>query len=170
MRAIRTLAVATAALTRHAAIEGEIAAIEEGRSGKLADINTAADQARQPLDKELAAIGEALEPWWSANGGEHTSGKRKSAELGGCMIGTRSSKEKLAIAGDQDALVEDMRTLRWAKPYVRVTYSIDKQAVLPAMVGKHGEALRSLGFSVEPASDTFFVKRVAQGGVVGGKP
>lgn len=167
MKAIRTLAAATAALERHAALEGDLDTIEAKRTTAIADANAIADRARQPIDDELAKIDAALAPWWKANSAEHAKGKRKSVELGGCVIGTRSSKDKLAIAGDQDALVEDMRTLRWAKPYVRVTYSIDKTVVLPALAGKHGEALKSLGFSVEPGADRFFVNRVAQGGVVG---
>ena len=51
--------------------------------------------------------------------------------------------------------VERLRAERWAKPYVRVSYSVDKKAAKEALDGKHGKQLRDLGFGTRGGAEVF---------------
>lgn len=163
IRTPRTTAAATELLERHAAREAELALVEGNRGQALAETNAAADALAMPLIEELAAIRAALEPWWKVAAGALCQGKRKSIELGGCAIGTVSGRATLSIAGDEKALLAEMRTLRWAVPYVRVTPSIDRVAALKGIDGRHAAGLRALGFSRKDGDKTFFVRAIAAG-------
>lgn len=163
IRAPRSTEQAIALLERHAALEGELAAIEANRAQALAATNAVADALAMPLIDELAAIVGKLKPWWAKAAPELTKGKRKSVELGGCHIGTRSGRASLTIAGDEDAVVTVMRTLRWAKPFVRTKFSIDRAATLKAIDGKHAGALAQLGFAKSDGTAIFFVERIVAG-------
>ena len=154
---------ATALLDRHATLEGELAAIEANRATALASTNAVADALALPIITETAAIAAALEPWWSKVRDRLTAGKRKSIELGGCVIGTRSGRAKLGVAGDEDLIVDKMKRLRWARDYLRTTTAIDKAAVAKGFLGKRDDRLKALGFSIVPGAETFFVERAPAG-------
>lgn len=162
-RTPRTTDAAIALLERHAALDAELATIEANRAQALAATNAVADTIAMPVIDELAAIRAALEPWWKAAGGALCGAKRKSVELGGCTIGTRAGRASLRIAGDEEAVMAVMRTLRWAKNFLRTKMSIDRMAVLKAIDGRHAGALADLGFERVTGSDMFFVERVTAG-------
>ena len=164
----RTLAAATALAASFAEADGRLAAIEEKRKVKLGRINAAADAMAGPLIAELAGMAERLERWWG-KGGAAIAGDAKSAQLGGCLIGTRSHAASLAHTfKDEKAAVAALRKTRLATRTVRVRYALDKVGTLKLVQsgGKTGEALIALGFSAEQG-ERFFVSRVEQPGAIG---
>lgn len=151
---------------RYAAIAGQLAIVEHDRTAALAATNAVADTLAAPLIAELDALRAELDPWWRRNGDALTAGKRRSAELGGCMLGLRAGRAKLTFAhGDDKAAVAALRPHRWAKPLIRVTTAVDKVAALKALVGKHATALAALGFGSDQGDDAFHIDRVDQAGV-----
>lgn len=164
-RTPRSIAAATALAERFAAIEGAIGAIEGARNGEIAEANASADQQAEPLLTEREAIREKLAAWWPGVSAELTKGKRKSIELGGCIIGSRKTRETLVIAGPEDDVIALLRDLRWAKPLVRVKYSIDRVATLKAIDGSRGQALAELGIERQAAAEVFTLERAEQAGV-----
>ncbi len=164
IRQPRTTAAATELCERWAMLDGQIAAIEERRQADIAAINADADRAATDLIAQRDAIGAKLEPWWVKAGEQLTEGKRKSTEIGGCMVGTRTGKAKLGVPGKPSDLVEALKGKRWAKPFLRVTTSLDIAAISKALPGKHGPTLKELGFRIVPGEETFFVQRTEQEG------
>ena len=162
-----TIEEATKLAERYAALAGEQQLIEEKRARAIATANQLADKLALPVATEIAVIAAALEPWWKSAGAALTDGKRKSIELGGCMIGTVSGRESLGLKGPEKKLLAKLKAVRWRKPFIRITESIDKVAVRSALDSKRGDDLKKLGFFVKPAAETFFVERVAQEGTVG---
>lgn len=154
-------------LDRFKTLAGQLEAIEAGRSEALASTNAVADALAVPVIEEQNLIIERIRPWWTKAGPRLTGGKRKSIEFGGCMIGTRMSRAVLEFAnGDSDAALAALQGQRWAKPYVRVTYSVDRTATLKGLDSTHGKKLKELGFVRKPGEDEFFLQRVAQAGTV----
>lgn len=91
-------------------------------------------------------------------------------QLGGCSIGTRSSKAKLVHGFDSDdAAVEALRATRHANQTTRTRYALDRDAITGFIEaqGKTGAMLEELGFRIQPGTDTFFVARVKQAGTIG---
>lgn len=166
IRTPRTLEQAIALAERYAALQAQLAVAEETRAKAIADSNAVADAIVSPIVEELAALAAPLETWWARAAAKLTGGKRKSIELGGCMIGTRSSKPKFGFTGTDAAALAALKPHRWARALIRVVASVDKPATVKALAGKHGQQLAALGFSAE-ASETFFIERVAQEGTVG---
>lgn len=169
VRIPNTVARATALLERHALLEGQVASAEARRSALLARANAAADAKVSPLLEELAALDAALAPWWESDG-RAIAGKRKSVELGGCMIGTRLAKAKLGHDFvDDDAAVLALQGTRYARQAVRVKYTLDRTgtARLLDVGGKTSAALKELGFWMSEPEATFFVKGVEQQGTIG---
>jgi hypothetical protein len=109
----------------------------------------------------MTEIEAALEVWWKA-GGNAVAGDKKSAELGGCLIGLRKSRPKLTHGFESDAkATEALRGTRWAKQSTRITYSLDRTSTLKLLQlgGKAGSDIAALGFSIEQG-ERFFVERV----------
>jgi hypothetical protein len=168
IRTPKTLAAATSLLERHAELEGQIASIEARRTRMLVRANAAADAKVGPLVDELDQIFAAVEPWWRASG-KDLAKDRKSIQLGGCMIGTRSGKPKLAHTfDDDDKAVTALRATPYKNQTTRVKYALDRAATLKLLQldGKTGKAIAALGFSIDQA-DTFSIQRVEQSGSIG---
>lgn len=163
----KTTEAATVLCERYAVLEGKLATIAGRRDRLRAKASAAADTVSVPIVDEMAAIAAQLEPWWKKNGSELTGGKRKSMTIGGCSIGTKLSTDTLAFTkGDDKAALAALQAVSWKKPFIRVTYSVDKAATLKAMAGTKAKQLQELGFKVQPGEDMFFVKRAAQGGTI----
>ncbi|HEY0131643.1 MAG TPA: host-nuclease inhibitor Gam family protein [Allosphingosinicella sp.] len=168
VRVPRTVGQATAMLERYAAITGELARAEERRSRLIVRANAAADVITAPLVTEAGAILLKLEGWWKTAGPD-LAGKRKSIELGGCMIGSRASKPKLVHGFESDdKAVEALRGTRHGKQTTRLKYSLDRPATLKLLQLKGGtaEAIAELGFSIDQG-ERFFVQRAEQAGTIG---
>lgn len=160
----RTQAAAAELAERFAKLEGKIALIEQARNTAIADANAAADKLLDPLTPERNAIRDKLATWWGKHGVKLLDGTRKSIELGGCMIGSRTGKAKLAIAGDEKDVVDLLRALRWAKPFLKVKTTLDKVSLLKGTEGKRGPALAELGITRDEGEEIFFLERTEQGG------
>lgn len=167
VRQPRSLTAATALAERYAVLDAQIAAIEAGRRDALAAVNARADTATVDLIDQRDRIEEKIEPWFMAAKAELTEGKRKSIELGGCMLGTRTGKATLVVAGKQEDVAAVMSGLRWAKPFLRVKTSIDAVATLKATDGKKADALAKLGISKRDGEESFYIQRVEQSGTIG---
>lgn len=168
VRTPKTTKAAAALLKRYAELDQLIANIEAIRNELIASANSTADAAADPLILERAVILEKIEPWWTAAAAELTQGKRKSIELGGCMIGSRAGRESLGIAGKEDDVVKALSTRAWAKPLLKVKTTLDRRAVLMSLTGVYKKQLASLGLSRVEAGETFYVERLEQGGTLAG--
>lgn len=154
--------------TRVAEVELLLATNESTRQAALAATNAAADTSARPLLDELEELRAALEPWWRRNAHELTGGKRKSAELGGCMIGLATSRASVIFThADDKAAVAAVRTAApWAgKALLKQTFRLDRPAIAKALEGRRADEVRALGFDLSPSADAFFIKRVEQEGV-----
>ncbi|MEE4153440.1 MAG: host-nuclease inhibitor Gam family protein [Erythrobacter sp.] len=149
---------------RYGELDGSISAMEEARDVAIAKANAMVDADLAPLLKEREAIEEKLAAWWDEAGDALTGPKRKSIELGGCVIGTRQGRPKLYISGDERDVRDVLNGLRWAKPFLRVTTSLDKAALMRGLDGKHAKALVELGVTRAEGERTFYVQRTEQGG------
>lgn len=164
----KTTEAAIVLLERFGRNAGVLATIEANRRTALTSTNAVADDLAAPLLADQAELLAKLEPWWAKNADTLTKGARKSIELGGCMIGTQSGRASLGhtLLSDTVAVAALQAAGRWAKPYVRVTYAIDRVATMKALEGSHAAKLGALGFKKNPGATTFYVERVAQDGVV----
>lgn len=162
----RSIPAATRLLERYAELDGQLATVEGWRAQAIAQANASADTEAAPLLKELAGIRAAIEPWWSANAAALTDGKRKSIELGGCMIGSRTSRPTLTIAGDEKDVVAVLNGLRWAKPLLRVKVTLDRAAILKSLDGSRSAALAELGIGRSEPEEQFYVERAEQAGTL----
>lgn len=174
VRTPRSTEAATRLLEQFAGLEAQIAAIETERQAAIATVNGRADTAANDLIGRRDAIQAKLEPWWAKAGQALTAkipgGKRKSIELGGCLIGTRASKASLAIAGNASDLIGKLQGLRssWARRLLRTTVTLDKRAILAELDGKNAETLETMGFARNAPEAQFFVQRAEQTGTLAG--
>lgn len=156
-----TVQEATRLLQRYGKALGQVASLEATRKQLKAAIDVSTDKKLVPLIAKLGPIAEVLEPWWKANAAELTKGGRKSIELGGCMIGTKLSAASLAYApGDKDFGLTKLQAATWAKPLIKVTYDVDKTQVRAALKGKHGPALKAMGYAEAEQAETFFIRAI----------
>lgn len=157
----------TPLLERYAQLSVELDLAEAARAEGYATVNSIADKIALPIVTEMDEIRAAVEPWWKRNGANLLTGKRKTVELAGCMIGSKAGRSSLQFAGGDDtAATAALQAHRWAKPYVRVTYAPDKTAIGTALTGKHAKQLAELGFSKPAGAETFVLERVVQEGTV----
>lgn len=174
-RAPQTTGQATELLARYSALDAQLAAHEAERQREIAGINAAADALVVPIAAKLRDIVKTLKPWWAASIDALTDGKRKSIELGGCVVGYRISPRKVTHPyGRDDAAVEVVRASPYAQQVLRVSYSLDKPAILKLLESQGSEDLRidgdeiadtdpeslaALGFASKQTEE-FFVDRV----------
>ena len=172
IRTPRTRDAAMLLLERRSAVAGELAAITANRDAAIVVTNAAADTLAAPLIAEADALDAVLAAWWPSAAAELTGGKRKSVELGGCMVGTKLSRATLDHGFDSDdAAAAALKPLAWAKPYLRVAYRVDRAATLKALEGgRHETKLAELGFRRVPGDDRFFVEPVGQAGAAIDQP
>lgn len=168
IRQPRSVAAATELCERFAVLDGQIAAIEERRQADIAAVNADADRAATDLIAQRDAIAEKLAPWWAGAAAQLTGGKRKSIELGGCLVGTADARATLAVAGMEDAIALKLAKLRWGQAFVTVKVSLAKAPLLKATDGKRAGELAELGLTRKPGATAFFVKRAEQGGTRSG--
>jgi phage host-nuclease inhibitor protein Gam len=165
VRAPRSIEAATRLLEQYAELDGQIATIEEDRQSSISAINARCDTAANDLIARRDDLAAVLGPWWSANSAELTCGKRKSIELGGCVIGSKTGRASLYVGGGEDDVVAAKLAKRpWTAELVRVAPKLDKAAVLKALDGEHKAKLKGMGFSRTPGAETFFVQRAEQAG------
>ena len=167
MSAVRTPKsekAAAALCERFAELEGAIGEIEERRHAEISAINAIADEHCAPLLKQRAKILRKLESWWQDGGAAMLTADAKSVELGGCMIGTRSSPDSLGHKRPAAEMVAALRARRWAAELVRTSHSLNKRELLAALNTGRGDELEEIGFFRAAGVEQFFVKRTEQGG------
>lgn len=170
MAAPRSTKAATAKLERYAELDGQIAAIEADRQDAISAVNVRCDTAANDLIAERDRIAEEIETWWSKAGHkllEKFTPARKTMELGGCVLGTRSSPHSLAIAGKPAKIAEELQAARWGRKFVRVTPALKRREILDALDGPAGKKLAELGFSRKTGAETFQLARAEQDGTMG---
>lgn len=161
-RAPQTTEAATVIAARYAELAATIAEAEAERDAELAATNAAADAVLVPLVAELKDAAKQLKPWWEANVDALTAGRRKSIELGGCVLGYRISPPKVVFAGGTDAMaVTAIEGTELADTLLRMKTSLDKPAILKALDAgaEQAEALGALGFEAKRAEE-FFIDRI----------
>lgn len=168
VRTPRTVEAATELLEQFSQLEAEIAAIEENRATCIADVNTRCDTAANELLARRQALLQVLEPWWAKKAAELTLGKRKSIELGGCIIGTKSGRASLVVDGKDDEIAQRLAKRKWADGLVRTKLSLDKAAILKVINGAYKRQLAALGLSRKEGEETFYIERAEQAGTLAG--
>jgi Bacteriophage Mu Gam like protein len=165
IRAPRSLNEAQRLCEGFVAVDEQIVAIEAARDAAIAKANASADAELAPLLLRRAAFKDKLAPWWTDNQQLLTKGKRKSAELGGVVLGTRTGKGRLTIAGAADAVIANLRANRTlGRLFVRPKFELDNAEIRKGLEGKHATALKAAGLGFEPGTETFFIERTAQAG------
>lgn len=167
-RAPRNVEQATDLLEQIAQLDGQAASIAANRDAAIASTNAIADALLVPVLEERSAIAGVVETWWVQTGHTLLKGKRKTMQLGGCDIGSKKAPTALTFTNDDfEAAATALRAERWAKRYVRVTYSVAKKDTTAALDGKHGDQLRTLGFGKRGGADVFVLSTVTQTGTIG---
>lgn len=154
-------------LQRWAELDVNRAAIEAERNEAIAAANAAADAKLVPIVLEQDDIAAKVQPWWAKAGPELLPGKRKTMELGGCNIGSRTGKTVLAIAGSEEALISALTKLRWGKAFAPAKPKLDKTALLKATDGPRAKDLAELGVTAKAGEESFVLNRAEQAGTVG---
>jgi hypothetical protein len=166
----KSIAAATKLLEEYADLDGRIALLEEDRSADIAAANQRADIAAAPMIKRRDDITAIVEPWWPFAFAADVSKGKKSMQLGGCLLGVRKSKDKLAhdFESDDKAALALFKT-RFRRHTTRLKVALDRMATLKLLQlgGKTGAAVAELGFKIEPGTDQFFVERVQQERTIG---
>ncbi len=167
IRTPRSTEAATALLARYAEVDAQRGRAEADRQAEIGRINAAADAEVAPLVEQLDAMRVKLETWFGASGKALLPKSRKSMQLGGCEFGTRASSILVHGFANDDLAVDALKTSRFAKLTLRVKLSIDRVATkkLLQVEGRAKAVLTELGFRLK-TSETFFVERVEQGGVI----
>ena len=170
MAAPRSIKAATAKLERYAELDGQIAAVEADRQDAIAAINARCDTAANDLIAERDRIAGEVETWWTKSGHKLLSRftpSRKTMELGGCVLGTRSSPDSLSVAGKAGAIAEALQATRWGRKFVRTTFALKRRELLDALDGPNAEALAELGLTRQTGAETFQLSRADQDGTMG---
>lgn len=153
-------------LERYALLQGQAEEAEAARNKAIADTNAVADAIVTPIVAEMDLIRPVIEAWWRDTGHALGPAHSKSMVFGGCLIGLKLGNKALAMPAEgEKAALAALQEVRWGKPFIRVTYAIDKVAVRKGLAGSRKAALADIGFR-EVQAETFFVERVVQGGTI----
>lgn len=127
-----TIAEATAALSDYVDI---LTTIEEARAAadaSIANIEAARDQLVKPLEARLKELFIPLRAWWAVAGEAITDGKRKSAEIAGCLIGIRTSTPALKLPKGKTSadIVAALMAELGEDPFITTKRSINKPPII----------------------------------------
>lgn len=160
-QAPQTIDEATALLGRYAEIVTSVETLRADADESIARIEAARDAIATPLEEEAKDIFSQLRAWWAVAGDAITEGKRKSAEIAGCLIGERTTTPKLALA----PRMTEASAIAWLElnslfDLVRIKKTLDKPALLTALKADTilGRSLAGAGFS-PGQKDEFFIDR-----------
>jgi phage host-nuclease inhibitor protein Gam len=119
-------------LQRYAALSADIAAREARVTRAVAQMRAEADSLNAPLLAEQEAIFLAVKPWWAVAGASVVDGDRKTAELGGCLIGHRTGNPTLKYPTPEPTAVRLLMERGW-KGLLRIKLELDKPAIVAAL-------------------------------------
>lgn len=120
-------------LGRFAVLDAEVEARKARVDAAIASLRSQAAELDAPAEAEMKAIFLALKPWWAVSADEVTGGKRKSAELAGCLIGHRMTNPKLVYPTPEAVAIEKLHALGY-QDLLRVKTELDKQAIIRALL------------------------------------
>lgn len=155
--AAQSLPEAVAILGRYAQLQTSIDARRADAEVKIAEIRAAVDAAIAPDETLLKSLFNQVKPWWAVNADDVTGGKRKSVELGGCLVGHRTTTPRLTLAEvtEQEA-IESLK--EWAlEDFLRIKEEFDKPAILKELDADSddGRKLAGLGFRKSQREEFF---------------
>jgi len=130
--AVQSRAEAIEKLQRYAALSAQIEARAARVTAAIAQMKAEADKLDAPLIAEQQAIFLAVKPWWAVAGGTVTEGDRKTAELGGCLLGNRTGNPTLKYPAPEPVAVKMLLERGW-KGLLRIKAELDKPAIVAAL-------------------------------------
>lgn len=133
--ATQTVEEAIAQLKRYAQLDASIAARKARTEAAIASLKAQTDTLNAPEEAEQKALFLSLKPWWAVAGDTVTGGERKTWELGGCLIGHRTSNPALGYPKPEAAAVELLFVNGW-HGCLRVKYELDKPVILRGLAGQ----------------------------------
>lgn len=154
----QTLEDATCLLDRYALLAAGLEQLKADANAAVAAIRAEADNRATAFAIEMKAIFNQLKPWWAVAGTELTDGKRKSIELGGCLIGQRMSTPRLSFDGDDREAIGRLETAGW-DDLIRTKVELDKPAILKLLASDQADFITALGFSAKQREE-FFIDRI----------
>jgi phage host-nuclease inhibitor protein Gam len=119
-------------LRRFADLTGQIEARAERVKAAIAQMKAEADKLDAPLVAEMLAIHAAIQPWWAVAGATVTTGDRKTAELGGCVLGHRIGNPTLKYPTPEPVAIRLLLEQGW-KGLLRIKTELDKPAIVAAL-------------------------------------
>lgn len=130
--AVQSRAEAIEKLQRYAALSAQIEARAGRVTAAIAQMKAEADKLDAPLIEEQQAIFLAIKPWWAVAGTSVAEGDRKTAELGGCLLGNRTGNPTLKHPSPVEKAVNLLVERGW-KGLLRVKFELDKPAIVAAL-------------------------------------
>jgi phage host-nuclease inhibitor protein Gam/uncharacterized protein YodC (DUF2158 family) len=130
--ATQTVDEAIAQLKRYAQLDASIAARKARTEAAIASLKAQTDALNAPEEAEQKALFLSLKPWWAVAGDTVTGGERKTWELGGCLIGHRTSNPALEFPKPEATAVRLLMEQGW-KGLLRIKVELDKVAIMTAI-------------------------------------
>ena len=130
--AVQSRAEAIEKLQRYAALSAQIEARAARVTAAIAQLQAEADKLDAPLIEEQKAIFLAIKPWWAVAGATVAEGDRKTAELGGCLLGHRTGNPTLKHPTPVEKAANLLVERGW-KGLLRIKFEIDKPAIVAAL-------------------------------------
>jgi phage host-nuclease inhibitor protein Gam len=160
----QTLDEAISLLDRTSALMAGLSSLEADREASLAAIAAAHDAVAGPVEQELKSLFIRLKPWWEVARDQLTDGKRKSVELGGCVIGTRTANPSLKLPKGKsaDEVIEMLMNFGLAQ-FCNVKTTLNKAAIIMALRQPVGLIQEMLVCDVQVSvsqAEEFFIDRL----------
>lgn len=130
--ATQTVEEAIAQLARYAQLDASISARKARTDAAIASLRAQCDALNAPEEAEQKALFLSLKPWWAVAGETVTGGDRKTWELGGCLIGHRTSNPALVFPKPEATAVRLLMEQGW-KGLLRIKVELDKVAIMSAI-------------------------------------
>jgi phage host-nuclease inhibitor protein Gam len=166
--ACQSIEEASALLGRFAVLDTQLAARKARVEAAIAQMRAEAADLDAPAEEQIKDIFLQLKPWWAVASEEITGGKRKSAELAGCLIGHRIGNPTLVFPKPEEQAIARIEALN-IEGLVRIAKALDKEALIKGLRAPEDQLdendrkiiaeLREAGFDVKQ-TETFFIDRL----------
>ena len=158
-----TLAQATELLGEYANKSASVEQIRAEYSAMIAALQAERDNIIAPVETGLKEHFIALRSWWAVSGDAVTDGKRKTAEIAGCLVGIRTTPPSLklpkgAVDGDMIERLYDEH-----EEFIVTTHKLNKSALIAALRVPDGAVAAALetDFGLTTSQrEEFFIDRV----------
>jgi phage host-nuclease inhibitor protein Gam len=158
-----TLAEATALLGEYARGLTTIESMRAHYDAIIADLQAERDRCIAPVEEGLKDLFIGLRAWWAVSGDKVTDGKRKTAEIAGCLVGLRIDNPSLKLPKDMtDEQIVEWLDEHFAEDVLTVSVKPNKPALIALLRGEDGpekQELLAKGFETRQA-EKFFIDRV----------